>query len=119
MSNYAMNFEQVVLDALGGVYRGEDMLGLGDTNTWEVESYGFAGGKEYVPMTVIISLGASYYRVKKIATEKENYTLANEVNELLKRLLEAKKYGDYCQLVEDTKRIFHDYKVHDLVRGLD
>ena len=117
MSDYAMNFEQVVLDALGGTYRGEDMLGLGDTDTWNAESYGLMRDADYVSMNVIIALGASYYRVKKIATEKGNEKLAEELMGLIKRLRIAKNYNDFCQLVKDTKQLFHEHKVHDLVRG--
>lgn len=55
MTDYAMKFENSVLEALDGHWRGTDILGLGDTNTWSIETSGFsANNNSHYPMGVVI-----------------------------------------------------------------
>ena len=110
MENYAMDFENIVLDALGGITRSSDILGLGDTSTWEVARHHY-NEKNTMGIGVIIGLGASLYAVLQIANTP---SLFEAIEGLIKRLKEASTYNDYCKLVEDTKEVFRENRVRAL-----
>ncbi len=115
MSDYAMNFELCVLEALDGVYRSTDILGLGDTNTWSIETIGFVENKNtHYPLGVVIALGASYKRIQKICGEA--HPLYEIMEGLLEKLRYAKSYADYCVLVNETKETFDKNEVSKLVQ---
>jgi hypothetical protein len=112
MDDYAMDYENIVLDALGGLTRSSDILGLGDTSVWDVARHHYIE-KNMMGVVVIIGLGASLYAVFKMA-EADSPALYEATEGLIKRLKEANTYDDYCKLVEDTREVFRENRVRAL-----